>query len=90
MDTCFKDLTVYKKAFQMAMEIFRITKSFPVEEKYSLTDQEGDLQELFVRILLKAIGKDSTKHIFYPKYQTLIWKTAKQVCGLISPLIVNI
>ena len=39
METCFKDLTVYKKAFQMAMEIFRITKSFPVEEKYSLTDQ---------------------------------------------------
>ena len=34
-----KDLTVYKKAFAMAMEIFKISKSFPAEEKYSLTDQ---------------------------------------------------
>jgi four helix bundle protein len=34
-----KELTVYKKAFQVAMEIFEITKTFPKEEKYSLTDQ---------------------------------------------------
>ena len=30
---------VYKKAFTLAMEIFEITKSFPKEEMYSLTDQ---------------------------------------------------
>jgi four helix bundle protein len=35
----FKDLIVYKKAFQLAMEIFEMTKSFPKEEKYSLIDQ---------------------------------------------------
>lgn len=35
----FKDLTVYKKAFDLAMEIYRISKSFPKEETYSLTDQ---------------------------------------------------
>ena len=35
----FKDLIVYQKAFKLAMEIFEITKSFPKEEKYSLTDQ---------------------------------------------------
>ena len=35
----FKDLIVYKKAFQLAMEIFEMTKTFPKEEKYSLTDQ---------------------------------------------------
>jgi four helix bundle protein len=35
----FKDLTVYKKAFKLAMEIFEITKGFPREEIYSLTDQ---------------------------------------------------
>jgi len=33
------DLDVYKIAFKSAMEIFEITKKFPVEEKYSLTDQ---------------------------------------------------
>lgn len=35
----FKESTVYKKAFSLAMEIFEISKSFPKEEKYSLTDQ---------------------------------------------------
>ncbi len=35
----FRDLIVYKKAFQLAMEIFEITKRFPTEEKYSLIDQ---------------------------------------------------
>ena len=35
----FKDLIVYKKAYKLSMEIFEISKSFPKEEKYSLTDQ---------------------------------------------------
>jgi len=35
----FKDLIVYKKAFKLAMDIFEISKKFPKEETYSLTDQ---------------------------------------------------
>ncbi|MBI0398038.1 four helix bundle protein [Cyclobacterium marinum] len=35
----FRDLTVFKKAFSLAMEVFDITKLFPSEEKYALTDQ---------------------------------------------------
>ena len=35
----FQDLLVYKKSFALAMKIFEITKSFPKEETYSLTDQ---------------------------------------------------
>ena len=35
----FQDLIVYKKAFALAMKIFEISKAFPTEEKYSLTDQ---------------------------------------------------
>ena len=35
----YKDLIVYKKAFNLAMDVFDATKSFPIEEKYSLTDQ---------------------------------------------------
>ncbi len=35
----FKDLIVYQKAFEQAMRIFDITKSFPKIEQYSLTDQ---------------------------------------------------
>lgn len=35
----FKDLLVFKKGFLLAMKIFRASKSFPSEEKYSLIDQ---------------------------------------------------
>jgi four helix bundle protein len=34
-----KDLDVYKKAYNLAMDIFQISKTWPVEEKYSLIDQ---------------------------------------------------
>ena len=34
-----KDLRVFQTAFKAAMEIYRLSKLFPVEEKYSLTDQ---------------------------------------------------
>ena len=34
-----KDLIVYQKAYELAMEIFEFSKHFPPEEKYSLTDQ---------------------------------------------------
>src|SRR5580765_1235779 len=33
------DLEVYRKAFDTAMRIFEVSKSFPREETYSLTDQ---------------------------------------------------
>ncbi|MDD7886481.1 four helix bundle protein [Flavivirga sp. 57AJ16] len=35
----FKKLLVYQKSFELAMFIFEISKSFPKEETYSLTDQ---------------------------------------------------
>lgn len=35
----FKETKVYQKAFSLAMDIFQISKSFPKEERYSLTDQ---------------------------------------------------
>ncbi len=34
-----KETRVYKLAFELAMEIFEVTKTFPKEERYSLTDQ---------------------------------------------------
>lgn len=34
----YKDLLAFQKTFQLAMEIFELTKEFPKEEKYPLTD----------------------------------------------------
>ena len=35
----FRKLKAYQKGFDLAMEIFELSKSFPKEETYSLTDQ---------------------------------------------------
>ena len=34
-----RDLEVYRLAFEAAMKVFEVSKSFPKEERYSLTDQ---------------------------------------------------
>jgi four helix bundle protein len=34
-----KELTVYKLAYDLAMEVFELTKKFPEEERYALSSQ---------------------------------------------------
>lgn len=57
MSSSFRDLTVYKKAYALAMEIFKITKSFPKEETYALTDQVRRSS----RSVCRAIGEGYRK-----------------------------
>jgi four helix bundle protein len=59
----FRDLTVYQKAFDLAMRIFEITKKFPSEEKYELTDQIRRSS----RAVCRAIGEGYRKRQ-YPKH----------------------
>ncbi len=35
----FRDLIVFQKSYELAIEIFKVSCNFPVEEKYSLIDQ---------------------------------------------------
>lgn len=37
--THFRQLDTYRRSFSAAMLIYKLTKTFPVEEKYSLVDQ---------------------------------------------------
>lgn len=37
--TTHRQLKVYKQAFEAARNIYRLSKTFPKEETYSLTDQ---------------------------------------------------
>jgi four helix bundle protein len=59
----FRKLTVYIKAFDLAMDIFEITKGFPAEEKYELTDQIRRSS----RAVCRAIGEGYRKRQ-YPKH----------------------
>ena len=50
-----KDLNVYQLSFESGMEVYKVTKLFPKDERYSLTDQirrssrsvSGNLAEAF-------------------------------------------
>ena len=48
--TVHTELEVYRKAFDAAMAIFALSKSFPKEEVYSLTDQIRALHARCARI----------------------------------------
>ena len=87
MSQSFKDLTVYKKAFDLAMEIFEISKSFPKEEKYSLTDQIRRSSRSVCTGIAEAYRKRNYPGYFVSKSSDAdMEKTAKLKFGYTSPL----
>ena len=61
------DLDVYRLAFDSAMQIFEISKRFPVEEKYSLTDQIRRASRSVCANLAEAWRKRAYKAMFIHK-----------------------
>ena len=54
MATGFRNLTVCKKAFSLAMDIFKASKKFPKEEQYGLTSQiRANSSTIFTNTWLK-------------------------------------
>lgn len=62
-----RDLDVYKIAFKGAMHIFKITKVFPDEERYSLTDQIRKSSRSVCSNLSEAWRKRRYKAVFVNK-----------------------
>lgn len=62
-----RDLEVYKFAFAAAMEIFQISKTFPTEERYSLTDQIRRASRSVCSNLAEACRKWIYKAVFVNK-----------------------
>jgi len=63
----FRDLTAYKKAFKLAMEIFEVSKTFPKEEKYSLTDQVRRSSRAICSCIAEAYRKRNYQAYFISK-----------------------
>jgi four helix bundle protein len=61
------DLEVYKLAFDTAMNIFEISKTFPKEEKYSLTDQIRRASRSVCANLAEGWRKRKYKAVFINK-----------------------
>ncbi|MFH1717252.1 MAG: four helix bundle protein [Planctomycetota bacterium] len=62
-----RDLDVYRLAFEGAMEIFEISKSFPKEETYSLTDQVSRASRSICTNLSEGWRKRRYKAVFINK-----------------------
>jgi four helix bundle protein len=88
----FKDLLAYKKAFKLAMEIFNISKSFPKEETYSLTDQirrssrsvctnigEAYRKRLYMRNFISKLTDSDAENS-----ETSVWLDFAVACNYIS------
>lgn len=58
-----EDLQVFQLAFDVSIKIFELSKSFPKEEKYSLTDQIRRSSRSVCANLAEAFRKRK-----YPKY----------------------
>ena len=88
----FRETSFYKKAFKQAMEIFELTKSFPREEIYSLTDQIRRSSRSVCANYAEAQRKKKYPAHFISKLsdcdmensETLVWLDFAYACNYIS------
>jgi four helix bundle protein len=88
----FRDLTAYKKAFALAMDIFTLSKKFPAEEKYSLTDQVRRSSRSVCSNIGEAYRKRKYQAHFVSKAtdadmentETRVWLDFALACGYIA------
>ena len=87
-----EDLIVYQKAFDVAMTIFELSKQFPPEERYSLTDQIRRSSRSVCANLAEAWRKRRYKASFVAKLndcepeaaETQVWLKFVVKCDYIS------
>jgi four helix bundle protein len=86
------DLEVYRIAFDTAIEIFEISKNFPKEEKYSLTDQVRRSSRSICTNLAEGWRKRKYRAVFINKLsdaaqeaaETQTWLEFALKCGYIN------
>ena len=92
MVNSFKELIVYQKAHKLAMDIFELSKIFPKEEKFSLTDQirrssrsvSSCIAESWAkRLYIKAFVNKLTDSLG-EEYETEDWLDYSRDCKYIS------
>jgi len=88
----FRELDVYKKSFELQQDIFTVSKAFPKEEKYSLTDQIRRSSRSIGANLAEAWKKRQYPAHFVSKLtdsdgeqaETIHWLHTAQACGYLS------
>src|ERR1039457_177212 len=89
----FKDLRVYQKAREVSRAVFRLSKAFPKEEMYSLTDQTRRAARSVGAQIAEAWGKRRYEKHFVSKLtdadaeqmETQHWVGEALDCGYLLP-----
>jgi four helix bundle protein len=84
-----EDLDVYQRSFDVAMRVYQISKSFPPEERYSLTDQVRRFSRSVCANLEEAWRKRRYAKAFASKLsdaeteaaETQVWLAFATRCG---------
>jgi four helix bundle protein len=88
----YRDLKVYQLAYKLAMEIFVESKSFPIEERYSLTDQIRRSSRSVAGNIAEGFRKRRYRNMFVSKLtdadseatETQVWLDFANDCGYLS------
>ena len=87
-----RGLKVYQLAYKLAMEIFVESKSFPKEERYSLTDQIRRSSRSVAANIAEGFRKRRYPNMFISKLadadgeatETQVWIDVARDCGYLS------
>ncbi len=88
-----RDLKVYQLAYKLAMEIFNESKTFPKEEKYSLTDQIRRSSRSVAANIAEGFRKRQYPKMFVSKLadsdgeatETQVWLDFAKDCDYLLP-----
>ena len=87
-----KDLLAYKKSYELAMKVFHVSKRFPPEERYSLTDQIRRSSRSVCTNIAEAYRRRRYKDYFISKLndaetentETEVWLDFSKDCNYIT------
>jgi four helix bundle protein len=90
--THFRELDVYRMAMEAAVHIFELSRAFPIEERYSLTDQVRRCSRSVCANIAEAWRKRRYPNAFVSKLsdaeaeaaETEVWLEMAVRCGYLN------
>jgi len=88
-----RDLKIYQLAYKLAMEVFTQSKSFPQDERYSLTSQIRRSSRSVAANIAEGFRKRQYPSMFVSKFadsdgeatETQVWLDFARDCGYLPP-----
>jgi four helix bundle protein len=89
----YKELLAYKKAYEQAMKVFKLSLKFPKEERFSMTDQMRRSSRSVCANIAEAYRRRRYENYFISKLndsdsenaETEVWLNFAKDCGYIDP-----